>query len=231
MSDYQWAVDKGKIVTADYDRSMALNADQVKSEIEKAFSNLFEGVTIVAASDEFKEVYKVTIPREDINETVYVCAKGTTPGGRSNLKDEQRIQQKAKYLNYAYNKKAAGEKAICVGVYKHESAPIFCAWNLNQSTAGPETPISKQIKIKTIARALTEGFVQQMSGSGEYVCAFRSDFIYFYLVNSSWIHTNPTSQLNNNAEAIESYDDTDASELVDPKDQKERFKIWMDVLN
>lgn len=37
MPDYQWAVDKGKIVTADYDRSMALNADQVKSEIEKLF--------------------------------------------------------------------------------------------------------------------------------------------------------------------------------------------------
>lgn len=65
MPDYQWAVDKGKIVTADYDRSMALNADQVKSEIEKAFSNLFEGVDISAVSDEFKEVYKVTIPKAD----------------------------------------------------------------------------------------------------------------------------------------------------------------------
>lgn len=207
MPDYQWAVNKGKIVTADYDRSMALNADQVKHEIEKAFSVLFEGVTVTPVDDEYKEVYKVIISREDSTETVYVCAKGTTPGGRSNLQNEQRIQQKAKYLNYVYDRKAEGKKAICLGVYKHESEPIFCAWNINQSTALPETPISKQIKITTIARALTEGLVQQMSGSGEYVCAFRSDFIYFYLTNSSWIHTNPASQLNNHNDDIVEQED------------------------
>jgi 5-methylcytosine-specific restriction enzyme B len=71
---------------------------------------------------------------------------------------------------------------------------------LAQSIASSETPISKQIKIDTIARALTEGFVQQMSGSGEFVCAFRRDFIYFYLANSSWIHNNPASRLNENNE-------------------------------
>mgnify|MGYP001321575675 FL=1 len=213
MPDYQWAVGKGKIITADYDRSMALNADQVEGEVRKAFSNLFDGVVIEPISNEFKEVYKVTIPREKETQTVYVCAKGTTPGGRSNLQNEQRIQQKAKYLNYAYDRKNEGNKAICLGVYKHESEVVFCAWNINQSTASPETPISKQIKITTIARALSEGFVQQMSGSGEYVCAFRSDFIFFYLVNSGWIHTNPVSRLNDhNDDAIGQKEDSFTSE-------------------
>jgi hypothetical protein len=202
MPDYQWAVGKGKIISADYDRSMALNADQVENEIRDAFSNLFDGVTIVPVSVDYKEVYKVTIPREEETQVVYVCAKGTTPGGRSNLQNEQRIQQKAKYLNYAFERKQEGCKAICLGVYKHESETIFCAWNLNQSTASPETPISKQIKITTIARALTEGFVQQMAGSGEYVCAFKSDFIFFYLANSGWIHKEPASRLNNHNEEM-----------------------------
>lgn len=170
MPDYQWAVGKGKIITADYDRSMSLNADQVENEIRNAFSNLFDGVNVAPVSDDYKEVYKVEIPREEETQIVYVCAKGTTPGGRSNLQNEQRIQQKAKYLNYAYDRKADGHNAICLGVYKHESETIFCAWNINQSSAAPDTPISKQIKITTIARALTEGFVQQMTGSGEYVC-------------------------------------------------------------
>lgn len=186
MADYQWAVGKGKIITADYDRSMALNADQVEGEVRKAFSNLFDGVVVEPVSIKFKEVYKVTIPREDETQTVYVCAKGTTPGGRSNLQNEQRIQQKAKYLNYAYDRKNEGNKAICLGVYKHESEVVFCAWSINQSTASPETPISKQIKITTIARALSEGFVQQMTGAGEYVCAFKSDF-YIFLFNKFWM--------------------------------------------
>lgn len=202
MPDYQWAVGKGKIITADYDRSMALSADQVEREIRKAFSNLFDGVTVEPVSNDYKEVYKVVIPREKETQTVYVCGKGTTPGGRSNLQNEQRIQQKAKYLNYAYDRKTEGAKAICLGIYKHESETIFCSWNLNQSTASPETPISKQIKITTIARALSEGFVQQMSGSGEYVCAFKSDFIFFYLANSGWIHKNPVSQLNNHNDNV-----------------------------
>ena len=209
MPDYQWAVEKGKIVTADYDRSMSLKAEQVENEIRKAFSNLFDGVVVEPVNAEYKEVYKVIIPREEQTETVYVCAKGTTPGGRSNLQNEQRIQQKAKYLNYAFDRKSEGGKAICLGVYKYQSETVFCAWNINQSTASAETPISKQIKIMTIARALCEGFVQQMTGSGEYVCAFKSDFIYFYLANSGWIHTNPASQLNNyNDDIVEQEDDT-----------------------
>ena len=212
MSDYQWAVGKGRIITADYDRSVALNADQVESEVRDAFSNLFDGVNVSPVSNDYKEVYKVVIPREEETQTIYVCAKGTTPGGRSNLQNEQRIQQKAKYLNYAYDRKVEGNKAICLGVYKHESETIFCAWNINQSSASPETPISKQIKITTIARALSEGFVQQMTGSGEYVCAFKRDFIFFYLANSGWIHAEPASHLNNhNDDMVEQKEDVDIS--------------------
>ncbi len=217
MPDYQWAVGKGRIVTADYDRSMALNAEQVESELRTAISNLFDGVDVSPVSEEYKEVYKIIIPREEERKTFFVCLKGTTPGGRSNLQNEQRIQQKAKYLNYANDRKNEGNKVSCIGVYKHDSETIFCAWNINPSTASPETPISKQIKITTIARALTEGFVQQMSGSGEYVCAFKKEFIYFYLVNSSWIHNAPISHLNDhNSDMIENEMDSDNEEKNKP---------------
>ena len=213
MPDYQWAVGKGRIVTADYDRSMALNAEQVESELRTAISNLFDGADVSPVSDEYKEVYRITIPREEEIQSFFVCLKGTTPGGRSNLQNEQRIQQKAKYLNYANDRKNEGNKVSCLGVYKHDSETIFCAWNINPSTASPETPISKQIKITTIARALTEGFVQQMSGSGEYVCAFKKEFIYFYLVNSSWIHNAPISHLNDhNSDMIENEAESDNEE-------------------
>lgn len=210
MPDYQWAVGKGRLVTADYDRSMALNAEQVETELRTVINDLFDGAEVSPVNDEFKEVYRIVIPREEENQTFFVCLKGTTPGGRSNLQNEQRIQQKAKYLNYANDRKNEGNKASCLGVYRHESETIFCAWNINPSTASPETPISKQIKITTIARALTEGFVQQMSGSGEYVCAFKKEFIYFYLVNSSWIHNAPISHLNeHNSEMIEEENEVD----------------------
>ncbi len=215
MPDYQWAVGKGRLVTADYDRSMALNAEQVENELRSAINNLFDGAEVSSVNDEFKEVYKIVIPRDEENQVFFVCLKGTTPGGRKNLQDEQRIQQKAKYLNYANDRKVEGNKVSCLGVYKHESETIFCAWNINPSTASAETSISKQIKITTIARALTEGFVQQMSGSGEYVCAFKREFIYFYLVNSSWIHSAPISHLNeHNAEMVEAETDLGEESII-----------------
>lgn len=210
MSDYQWAVGKGRLITADYDRSMTLNAEQVENELIAAINNLFDGADVSRINNEFKEVYKIIIPREEENQIFFVCLKGTTPGGRSNLQNEQRIQQKAKYLNYTNDRKNEGYKVSCLGVYKHDSETIFCAWNINPSTASAETPISKQIKITTIARALTEGFVQQKTGSGEYVCAFKKEFIYFYLVNSSWIHNAPISHLNEyNSEMLEEENNLD----------------------
>lgn len=196
MPEYQWAINNGEIVTADYDRSMSLNAEQVKSELKNAFESLGNSVNITPVSEEMNEVYKIIIPMIDGSTEVYVSAKGTTPGGRNNLMDEQRIQQKAKYLNYAVDKKDNGEKAISIGVYKKDNAVVFCAWKLSRSNAAsPDTPISKQIKIQTIARALTEGFVQQDKGRGEFACAFRKEFIYFYLNNSDWLHTGHVSEL------------------------------------
>jgi len=207
MANYEFAVGKGNIIVADYDRNMALSAEQVKNELKNALSNLFDNVIVSSISDEYKENFKICIPIEDREFVTYACIKGTTPGGRDNLMNEQRIQMKAKYINYAYSKKLDGHNAVCLGVYKHDSETIFCAWALNKSTAADETPISKQIKIHTIARALTEGFVQQMTGSGEYVCAFRPDFIYFYLKNCSWLHEDKFTNLNNyNSDDVEEFD-------------------------
>lgn len=109
MPDYQWAVGKGRIVTADYDRSMALNAEQAEAELKTAINNLFDGADVSPVSDEFKEVYRIIIPRDEEKQIFFVCLKGTTPGGRSNLQNEQRIQQKAKYLNYANDRKNEGK--------------------------------------------------------------------------------------------------------------------------
>ncbi|MEG2645353.1 MAG: AAA family ATPase, partial [Enterococcus sp.] len=129
---------------------------------------------------------------------IYICAKGTTPGGRRDLADEQRIQPKAKYLNYVFDRGKEGEKAVFLGIYNRDGETIFCAWRVVQSSAASgETPISKQIKITSIAKAIREGFVQQDKGNGEYACAFKPEFLYFYLRNNEWLHTGHVGELSN----------------------------------
>lgn len=195
MPEYKWALGNGDIVSADYNRTDdSLSNEQVLEELQSAFQQFGHSVHCEPVSDQLPEVYTITFDDATLGR-ITICAKGTTPGGRSNLNDEQRTQQKSKYINYAHSKLQAGESAVQLGVYRRDGQTVFCAWKLKQSSAGAETPISKQIKITTIAQAMKEGFVQQDKGSGEYACAFRKEFMYFYIRNAEWLHGSLVDEL------------------------------------
>lgn len=195
MPEYQWALSNGDIVSANYNRANdSLSNRQVLEELQTAFQQFGHSVHCEPVSEQLPEVYTVSFENAS-QSNITVCAKGTTPGGRTSLNDEQRTQQKSKYINFAYSKLQAGESAVQLGVYKRDGQTVFCAWKLKQSSAEAETPISKQIKITTIAQAMKEGFVQQDKGSGEYACAFRKEFIYFYVRNAEWLHGSLVTEL------------------------------------
>lgn len=196
MPEYQFAEKGGKIVSVEYDKNNYFSADQVLSSLKSVF-NMFPFPANVKQVEEYDDVFHVTFPEgNDGIGDVFICAKGTTPGGRSGLKDEQRIQPKAKYLNYVFERGEEGKKAVFLGVYNRDGETILCTWKVMASAAASiETPISKQIKITSIAKAMREGFVQQDKGKGEYACAFRPEFLYFYLRNCDWLHTGHVSEL------------------------------------
>lgn len=195
MPEYQFANRDGFIVMEDYDRSTYFSAEQVLESLRLAF-RLFPFHAEISQVENLDDVFHVTFPENEDLDEVFICGKGTTPGGRQGLKDEQRIQPKAKYLNYVYEKQSQGKKGIFLGVYSKDGQTVFCTWKVMQSNAAsPETPISKQIKIDSIAKAIQEGFVQHDKGRGEYACAFKPEFLYFYLRNSKWLHTGVVSEL------------------------------------
>lgn len=195
MPEYQFANRDGSIVAENYDRNTYFSAEQVLKSLKDAFQ-IFPYTVEINQMDNLDDVFHVTYPAGGGFGDVYICGKGTTPGGRQGLKDEQRIQPKAKYLNYVYDKQVAGKKGVFLGVYSRDGQTIFCTWKVMQSNAAsPETPISKQIKIDSIAKAMQEGFVQHDKGRGEYACAFKPEFLYFYLRNSDWLHTGMVEEL------------------------------------
>lgn len=196
MPEYQFADKGGKIVSVEYDKNNYFSAEQVLASLDSAF-NRFPFPAYIEQVIDYDDVFHVTFPEgNDGIGDVFICAKGTTPGGRSGLKDEQRIQPKAKYLNYVYDRGEEGKKAIFLGVYNRDGETILCTWKVMASAAASiETPISKQIKITSIAKAMREGFVRQDKGKGEYACAFRPEFLYFYLRNCDWLHTGHVSEL------------------------------------
>lgn len=125
---------------------------------------------------------------------VTICHKALTFGGRDNIPDELRVQIMYENNNTAFREYELTGNAALLGI--HDSEDIVCAWKLKFSNATQGT-ISKQIKRKYIDEAIKVGFVQAPPNrSGEYVCVFRKEFIYFYLKNSSWLHDAPVKNLN-----------------------------------
>ena len=191
---YLWANSDGQTVEAEYNSETdSLNNEQVRSELEAAFRQFGHTATCTPVSDEMNEVYQVVLDGRN-DDPVCVCAKGTTPGGRSNLTAEHRIQQRGPFINYACDMARQGRRAVHLGVYKRGEQVVFCAWALKDSAALSST-VSRQIKITTIAEAMKYGFVQQDKGGGEYACAFRREFIFFYLNNYRWFHGRPAAEL------------------------------------
>lgn len=195
MSEYQFAEKDGSIVNEDYDGSNTLTLNEVKESIEKAFA-LFPFEVEVTPVVGYEDVFCVKYKEDNELGDIYICAKGTTPGGRSNLKDEQRIQVKSKNFNYVNYKMNAGNKAIFLGIYRRDRQIIMCTWKVDPSYASTDaTPVSKQIKISSIANAMKEGFAQQCKGRGVYACAFKPEFLYFYLRNNDWLHIGHVSEI------------------------------------
>lgn len=88
MPEYQWALSTEDIVSENYNRANdSLSSEQVLAELQSAFQQFGHAVHCEPVSDQFSEV--CTLSFEDASQSsITICAKGTTPGGRSNLNDE-----------------------------------------------------------------------------------------------------------------------------------------------
>lgn len=206
MAEYQFADDNGNIIQEDYSQSTKVKIDAIERYIKEGL-NEFPISFNISKVDGFKDVLLIEY-LELNNQKVYVCVKQVTPGGRSNIDDEQRLQTFAESLNFVYEQSVNGNQGVVLGIYKKNKKIIFCTWDTSPSSAEDKMPISKQIKIYTIASAIKEGFSQQEIKGGKYVCAFRPAFWMFYLNNKGWLHSKQLNSLNGVKEALPPKTDT-----------------------
>lgn len=114
---------------------------------------------------------------------------------------EKRIQISAANTTVGYNfSESENIKYALLGVYKRDSYSdtIICAWPKNV-IRNPNTTISVRVKIDLIAKALTEGFANTLNEAGQMVCAFRPEFIQYYLLNKDSLHSIGTATPGNPA--------------------------------
>lgn len=214
MEGYKWIQENGELqattVSRDYYQlndddllsllSRAMNQMQNRSKVEKLEENIFFAETSNVNSVSMKTLF---------------CIKGVTPGGRAEkYPNEFRIQQKPSRWDRALDiVREENVKGVLLGIYKTKDIvePIFCAWKLQSSDTETDSPLSKQIRAETISEAITSGFAQART-KNEYVCAFRKEFIYFYLQQSTWIHDVHLTELHSLT------DEVDVEKINDPNE-------------
>ena len=190
-----------------------LSNEELCQIITAAFGTLGHQATSEAVSDDLPEVFKLTVDDREI----LVCAKGITKGGASRPDDELRIQQLPKFSNYCYEHQEEVYAAVQLGVYKYNNAVILAAWKLSSSAS--TSYISKQIKLGTIQRAWADGFSQQARGT-EFVCAFRPEFIHFYINCYPLLHANDTFSHGNVNDGI-------IPTVVADVDREQAYRSWL----
>ena len=62
------------------------------------------------------------------------------------------------------------------------------------------------IYIDSISEAVKQGFIQQNKGRDSYACAFRPEYLPFYIYNSDWLHSEDIKNLNKRALKSVDYD-------------------------
>ena len=179
---YQSVSENGQILETEA-TFPTLEISELISEVEKALSLGGRQYNVIQEGDSsevFSFALDTDIDGNSIQDEIkyYFVMKNSTPGGRDQLKNEQRIQVSGDSINFVFNQ-SEGKYAFLLGIYKGQnSEPIFCTWKSVESTAAGTS--SKQIKVETISQAYKFGFSQQLRGR-EYTCAFSKEFFYFYL--------------------------------------------------
>lgn len=178
-----------------------------------------------------KYIYKASIQGDGVEKSfsdIDLLYMLTTPGGRSNLTYEQRIQPTGDALRSIFDKsKDDHHVAVLIGLYSFEENRIFCAWTVSDSDAKGTS--SKQIKIDTIQSAVRNGFaLQEKTRNTDYACAFRPEFLMFYLNNYKSIHRNDFLSLKTESKAKEGEGD-ESSTLFDKSFTENRQVIYYGV--
>lgn len=192
MALYRFVNKKGEFEDIEYTKQFSPNEiDDVLCGTWKSLNSCFP---LYSFDIEKKEnyIYKASIHGDGVENSfsdIDILYMLTTPGGRDNLTYEQRIQPTGDALRCIYNKDKAGHIAVLIGLYSFNGAEVFCAWTVSNSVATGTS--SKQIKIGTIQAAVRNGFaLQEKTKNTDYACAFRPEFLMFYLSNYKCIHRN-----------------------------------------
>ncbi|MCC0682613.1 AAA family ATPase [Clostridioides sp. ES-S-0005-03] len=134
---------------------------------------------------------------------MYIYCWRASNGGRENRPMEKRIQisSSADRIPLARNNDESN-RTLLLGIYEPDiisdseyNTPIIIAW---ESKKNKNAGSSKSCftDVNHISRAMRDGFAQYYNSTGDLVCAFKPEFIHFYIMNLNNLHKQECACIN-----------------------------------
>jgi len=126
---------------------------------------------------------------------LYIYLNKVTPPGRP-LFHEKRIQLNQRIPRDGFDLTETNtRKVLLLGIYKRDTYDdtVICAFHPDEwDNRGSQK--SCQVRIEIIAKALRDGFSQGQSKHDQIICAFRPEFLFFYMLNRDYLHKHLLSE-------------------------------------
>lgn len=140
-----------------------------------------------------------------LNIDMYIYCWRVSNGGRETRPMEKRIQ-----ISSSADRKPLGRnneesnKTLLLGIYEPDkqgnsgyTTPIIIAWE-SEKNKNAGSSKSCFTDVNHISTAMRDGFAQYYNSTGDLVCAFRPEFIHFYIMNLNNLHKKEFACINGN---------------------------------
>lgn len=140
-------------------------------------------------SETRSQPYEFKINSNDFNMDIYIYCWRISNGGRGR-QYEQRIQiGDVNGIGFDIDNSNPLKKGLLLGIYqREESKPIIIAWETEKNRKHGASK-SCFVDIKAIAQAMKDGFIQTRDNDNNLVCAFKKEFLNYYIANLKNLHS------------------------------------------
>lgn len=153
--------------------------------------------------------YHGILRNTNLNLDIFIYCWRISNGGRENRPLEKRIQ-----IGSGANREPLlrankdSNRTLLLGIYEPENtseeeftSPIIVAWE-SEKNKNAGSSKSCFTDVNHIAIAMRDGFAQYYNSTNDLVCAFRPEFMHFYIMNINSLHKNECSCINSKEEWV-----------------------------
>lgn len=150
--------------------------------------------------------YHGVLTNTNLNLDIYIYCWRISNGGRTNRPSEKRIQIGSNADRSPLSRENEGNKrTLLLGIYEPANGqqfqtPIIVAWESrkNQNAGASKSCFTD---VSNISIAMRDGFSQYYNSDHDLVCAFRPEFMHFYIMNLNKLHNSEFACINGSAES------------------------------